>query len=90
MSDDIQENASSEKVDQEGINYSEAISYWNKVPPTVNGMLGGFGFISSVDIQGSEQFLKSIFKVSDHNLLFPSHRALDILCQLKLLYTFKQ
>lgn len=66
MSIDIQENTASVKVDQLGLvmDYSEAISYWNKVPPTVDGMLGGFGFISSTDIQGSELFLKDIFKVS--------------------------
>lgn len=47
------------------INYKDAISYWTHIPPTVDGMLGGFGFISSIDIQGSEQFLKSLFQVSD-------------------------
>lgn len=46
------------------ISYQDALSYWNHIPPTVDGMLGGFGFISSIDIQGSEQFLKMLFKVS--------------------------
>lgn len=44
--------------------YKDAIDYWSNIPPTVDGMLGGFGFISDIDIQGSENFLKSLFKVS--------------------------
>lgn len=44
--------------------YQDAIDYWSTIPPTVDGMLGGFGFISDIDIQGSENFLKSLFKVS--------------------------
>lgn len=48
---------------KDGVNYVESLSYWEGIPPTVDGMLGGFGFISSVDIQGSEQFLKTLFQV---------------------------
>ncbi|XP_046675236.1 N-terminal Xaa-Pro-Lys N-methyltransferase 1 [Homalodisca vitripennis] len=51
------------KDTQENINYLDAITYWTHIPPTVDGMLGGFGFISSVDIQGSEQFLKTLFQL---------------------------
>ena len=43
------------------ISYSHASQYWSKVPPTVNGMLGGFSKISPTDICGSENFLKWIF-----------------------------
>lgn len=42
--------------------YSDAELYWAKIPPTVNGMLGGFGFISPVDIQGSKVFLQQLFR----------------------------
>lgn len=48
---------------KDGVNYVESLTYWEGIPPTVDGMLGGFGFISSVDIQGSEQFLKTLFQV---------------------------
>ncbi|XP_054284449.1 alpha N-terminal protein methyltransferase 1-like [Macrosteles quadrilineatus] len=48
------------------INYEDAITYWNHIPPTVNGMLGGFGFISSTDLQGSEMFLKNLFQLKNH------------------------
>ena len=34
-----------------------SLSYWNSIPPTVNGMLGGFHQISSTDLLGSANFL---------------------------------
>ncbi|XP_018523346.1 N-terminal Xaa-Pro-Lys N-methyltransferase 1 [Lates calcarifer] len=37
--------------------YSNAEDYWREVPPTVDGMLGGYGSISSIDINGSKAFL---------------------------------
>lgn len=47
-----------------GAFYEDAAQYWSQVPATVDGMLGGYGFISKVDIQGSNQFLKQLFRVS--------------------------
>lgn len=41
--------------------YTDAAKYWEKVPATVDGMLGGFGFISKTDIEGSQNFLESLF-----------------------------
>ncbi|KAJ0012767.1 hypothetical protein NQD34_017101 [Periophthalmus magnuspinnatus] len=38
--------------------YSNAEGYWKDVPPTVDGMLGGYGSISSIDINGSKAFLQ--------------------------------
>ncbi|XP_041828449.1 N-terminal Xaa-Pro-Lys N-methyltransferase 1 isoform X5 [Melanotaenia boesemani] len=38
--------------------YSNAEDYWKEVSPTVDGMLGGYGSISSTDINGSKAFLK--------------------------------
>ncbi|RVE40763.1 hypothetical protein evm_014588 [Chilo suppressalis] len=43
------------------INYGKALEYWADVPPTVDGVLGGFGFISDLDINGSKIFLESLF-----------------------------
>ncbi|XP_068147616.1 alpha N-terminal protein methyltransferase 1 [Drosophila tropicalis] len=40
--------------------YNKAQKYWSTVPATVNGMLGGLGYISAVDIQGSNVFLREI------------------------------
>ncbi|CAH0700664.1 unnamed protein product [Spodoptera exigua] len=42
------------------INYKKSLQYWADIPPTVDGVLGGFGFISNADIEGSELFLKSL------------------------------
>lgn len=41
--------------------YNAGKEYWEKVSPTVDGMLGGFAFISAADIKGSKQFLKQLF-----------------------------
>ncbi|XP_028318747.1 N-terminal Xaa-Pro-Lys N-methyltransferase 1 [Gouania willdenowi] len=45
-------------VENEASFYSNAEHYWREVPPTVDGMLGGYGSISSIDINGSKAFLK--------------------------------
>lgn len=42
--------------------YKKAILYWAEIPPTIDGMLGGFGHISQIDIHGSRQFLKLLFQ----------------------------
>ena len=44
--------------------YKNAANYWEKIDPTVEGMLGGFAKISPLDIDGSNKFLKMMFKVS--------------------------
>lgn len=44
--------------------YKNAAKYWETVDGTVNGMLGGFGKVSDVDIDGSNKLLKALFKVS--------------------------
>ncbi|XP_044595652.1 N-terminal Xaa-Pro-Lys N-methyltransferase 1 isoform X2 [Cotesia glomerata] len=54
--------------------YTGSANYWANVPATLNGMLGGFGFISNIDIDGSQNFLDSLFEIEDA----PSHKyALD-------------
>lgn len=47
--------------DNTSINYELSLKYWAEIPPTLDGVLGGFGFISTADIEGSKLFLKSIF-----------------------------
>ncbi|MCJ1413595.1 Alpha N-terminal protein methyltransferase 1 [Ptychographa xylographoides] len=42
------------------ISHADALSYWNSIPPTVNGMLGGFHQISSTDLRGSANFLAKL------------------------------
>ncbi|CAK8691175.1 N-terminal Xaa-Pro-Lys N-methyltransferase 1-like [Clavelina lepadiformis] len=38
--------------------YGKADEYWKSIPADVNGMLGGYGHISTVDIRTSKSFLK--------------------------------
>lgn len=43
--------------------YKEAAEYWAKVPATVDGILGGFGSVSDLDIEGSNAFLNYLFSL---------------------------
>ncbi|XP_078281983.1 N-terminal Xaa-Pro-Lys N-methyltransferase 1 [Rhinoraja longicauda] len=43
--------------DEDGF-YSRAKKYWKNIPPTVDGMLGGYGHISNIDINSSKRFLQ--------------------------------
>ncbi|CAF96711.1 unnamed protein product, partial [Tetraodon nigroviridis] len=38
--------------------YSNAEGYWKDIPPTEDGLLGGYGSISSIDLNGSKAFLQ--------------------------------
>lgn len=49
--------------------YSISKDYWAKQPPTVNGMLGGYEFVSDDDIEQSQQFLNYFINVRQ-SLLF--------------------
>lgn len=44
-------------VSSEKTFYENADKYWKGISPTVNGMLGGYSHICSVDIQESKKFL---------------------------------
>lgn len=41
--------------------YKEAAAYWEKVPATIDGILGGFGSVSDLDLEGSNAFLNCLF-----------------------------
>jgi hypothetical protein len=43
--------------------YSISKDYWAKQPPTVNGMLGGYDYVSQDDIEQSQQFLNYFINV---------------------------
>ncbi|XP_016974044.1 alpha N-terminal protein methyltransferase 1 [Drosophila rhopaloa] len=53
-------SGSATKIVPEPEFYDKAQKYWSEVPATVNGMLGGLGYISAIDIQGSSVFLREI------------------------------
>ena len=42
------------------INHQDALNYWEGIDADVNGMLGGFPYISKVDLQGSKNFLAKL------------------------------
>jgi len=52
--------------------YSNAEVYWRDVPPTVDGMLGGYGSISNVDLNGSKAFLKKLTGVRYTSVIMSS------------------
>lgn len=56
---------SSEVVEDEFEFYSKAEKYWKDVPATVDGMLGGYGHISSIDINSSRKFLQRFLRVGN-------------------------
>lgn len=45
--------------------YKNGAKYWAKVPASVNGVLGGFGHISDIDIDGSRTFLNHLLSLED-------------------------
>lgn len=63
------EDESRKQIDHETVPefYNKAQKYWSEVPATVNGMLGGLGYINAIDIQGSKVFLREL-KIPGKNL----------------------
>ncbi|KAL9115338.1 MAG: hypothetical protein Q9227_000659 [Pyrenula ochraceoflavens] len=44
------------------INSKASISYWSSISADVNGMLGGFPQVSTIDLRGSHTFLKKLLR----------------------------
>ena len=38
--------------------YTKAITYWDAVPATVEGVLGGFGRVSPADVKDSDAYIR--------------------------------
>lgn len=57
------DSMTSEVIEDEKQFYSKAKTYWKEVPATVDGMLGGYGHISSIDITSSRKFLQRFLRV---------------------------
>ncbi|XP_021188345.2 N-terminal Xaa-Pro-Lys N-methyltransferase 1-like [Helicoverpa armigera] len=49
----------------ESLFYKRAALYWANVPATVDGVLGGFGHISEIDLDGSRKFLDEILALKN-------------------------
>lgn len=50
-------DASDEAAQQRKQWYQQGADYWSEADPSVNGVLGGFGYISPIDVSGSKHFL---------------------------------
>ncbi|XP_063288716.1 N-terminal Xaa-Pro-Lys N-methyltransferase 1 [Pelobates fuscus] len=59
---------STELVEDESQFYCKAKKYWKDVPATVDGMLGGYGHISSIDLSGSKKFLQRFIRDGSHKI----------------------
>ena len=50
--------------------YTVSEQYWREQPATTNGMLGGYDFISDIDIEQSQRFLENYLKVFAFTFIF--------------------
>ena len=55
--------SASRKHEEQEKFYQISKDYWATQPATVNGMLGGFDYISDIDIQQSQNFLNYFLNV---------------------------
>lgn len=76
--DMLDEQYNTEKPPDSSISQTDALAYWNTQTSDVNGMLGGFGAISRVDLQGSRVFLNKLRRhLPHHDPQKPLGRAVD-------------
>ncbi|KZS17119.1 N-terminal Xaa-Pro-Lys N-methyltransferase 1 [Daphnia magna] len=66
MDSDTKSGFDNEVDSKESAFYLDAAKYWEQVPPTVDGMLGGLSSISDIDLKGSQRFLNSIYQLTNH------------------------
>lgn len=59
------------------ISQSDALMYWNSIPATKTGMLGGFAHISQIDLEMSGDFLRRLRLSSGASPKQPFARAVD-------------
>lgn len=59
----VGDSMTSEVIEDEKEFYSKAKTYWKEVPATVDGMLGGYGHISNIDVSSSRKFLQRFLRV---------------------------
>jgi hypothetical protein len=61
--DNEEKNCVTNKTKKEIISYTISREYWENQPATVNGMLGGYDYVSNPDIDQSQQFLDLFLSV---------------------------
>lgn len=78
MSDQPEEmKPSSDSAPDSLINRDEGLNYWQGVNADINGMLGGYPQVSSVDLQGSRAFLARLGLGNPSKGLRRAKRALE-------------
>lgn len=62
--DQLWEAAKRERDDETGELqwYKRAKDYWENTPATVNGVLGGYSYVSVMDVKGSQAFLAPLLR----------------------------
>ena len=68
MSNEVEGSKAENKTESEEICYEKSKEYWAKQPATIDGMLGGFDFVSQADIEQSQKFLDFFL-----NVLYPPY-----------------
>jgi hypothetical protein len=64
---DVDTNNATNKTSKETISYAISREYWENQPATVNGMLGGYDYVSNPDVDQSQQFLDLFLSVCLRN-----------------------
>ncbi|KAI9713753.1 MAG: hypothetical protein M1812_006591 [Candelaria pacifica] len=59
------------------INPTISLEYWTSIPSTINGMLGGYPQISTIDLRGSSLFLSKLRRLSPKTAPTILHRGVD-------------
>lgn len=59
------------------ISQADALTYWESIPATVNGMLGGYPHISHIDIRGSLNFLEKLRRLKSSSSSDQFTRGVD-------------
>lgn len=57
--------------------YARSTSYWARIEPTLDGVLGGYASIHQTDIEGSRRFIEAFLKRGAPRALSGNQRALD-------------
>lgn len=58
------------------LDYKKSKNYWSNISPTIDGVLGGFGSITEIDIKYSRRFIRRLKRMDDDAPYLG--RALDV------------
>ncbi len=73
MADSVSNENESAVAPDTQIDHTTSLAYWSSVAPNENGMLGGYGSLSRIDLQSSANF---IAKIRRRSSVFPAGKQL--------------